>query len=212
MSTILGRFSEYLNMDVLKGDSLPELDEAIETYLDQGGILKVERGDNGDPKLLYPGKDRIKKQLEDVQKKEKYIRREMVKLRRKKKEKKDGGVDSVKKAFSPLYWQHKYKKRTDEDYKEAYDEIQPPIEKLNDPEWRKMLEMFITEPEYRERLLEAARSEIGKGSGTIREEMVKREQFSDDVIQKRMDELQNKLDRYTKKKKALKRLLKIAKS
>ncbi len=86
------------------------------------------------------------------------------------------------------------------------------MEKLNDPDWNKMLEMFVKEPEYRERLLEAARSEVGKGSGTIREEMVKREQFSEDVIDKRIDKLQSKLEKHQKKKKALKRLLKIAKS
>lgn len=209
MSTILGRFSEYLN--VKPGDSdLPEREEAIETYLEQGGVLKVDDSDDGEPSLIYPGKDRIKKQLKSTKRREKYLQGEILKLQRKKR-KRARETSSLKRVFDPLYWQHKYKMRTNDDYKKAYEEVQPPVEKANDSDWRKMIKMFVKEPEYRERLIEASRSEISKGKGTIREEMQKREQFSEDVIDKRVKKLKNKLEKYRKKKKSLKVLLKWAK-
>lgn len=208
MSTILGRFSEYLNVKS-KDSDLPEREEAIENYLSQGGLLKVDDSGGGEPKLIYPGKDRIRKQLESTKKKEKYLQGEVLKLQRKKR-KKARKTSSLKKVFDPLYWEHFYKMRTNEGYKKAYEEVQPPIEKANDSDWRSMIKMFVKEPEYRERLIEAARSEISKGKGTIREEMQKREHFSEEVIDKRVKKLKDKLDKYRKKRRSLKVLLKWA--
>ncbi len=210
MSTILGRFSEYLNLKSLTGEDLPETEEAIQNYLDQGGLLKVDDSGDGEPELIYPGAERIKKQLRNVKKKEKFLQKEILNLRRKKGDKTSEAVKSIKKTFDPLYWEHKYKMRTDEEYKETYEELEPPIEKINDPEWRNMLNMFIKEPEYRERLLEAARSEISEGKGTMRDQMKEREEFSKEVIDKRLKKLQDKLENFREKRKALKVLLKWA--
>ncbi len=210
MSTILGRFSEYLDLN-FGGDS-KKIEDAIETYLDHGGVLKLERNGEGTPDLIYPGKKRIKKQLKEVKRKEKYLKEELLKLRRKKREKDRDNLDPLKKSLSPIYWKHLYKKRTDDDYKEAYEEIDPPMSKVNDSEWKSMLKMFVNESEYRERLLEAARSEIAEGRGTIEEQLKEREQFSKDLVDKRMKKLQNKLNKYKEKKKALKSLLKVAKN
>ncbi len=211
MSTILGRFSEYLNMEGIGTGDLPELEEAIEIYLDQGGLIKLDDSSKDRPKLIYPDTKRLKKQLRRTKEKEKHLQGEVTNLRKRKEQKLKKYLDPVKKAFNPVYWEHKYKKRTNEEYKKAYEKIQPPVEKLNDPEWRDMVKMFVREPEYRERLLEAAKSEISKGKGTIREEMQKRQEFSDEVVDKRIDKLQSKLDKYREKKKALQRLLKLAK-
>ncbi len=210
MSTILGRFSEYLNLKLGSSNS-KDIEEAIEIYLNQGGILKIDREGSGKPDLIYPGKKRIKKQINQAKKKEEYLREELTKLRRKKREKDRDKLNPVKKSLNPLYWRHLYKKRTDDDYKEAYKEIQPPMEKVNDSEWKDMLKMFVNEPEYRERLLEASNSQIAEGRGTIQEQVMEREQFSKDLVDKRMKKLRKKLNKYRKKRKALKKLLKIAK-
>jgi len=210
MSTILGRFSEYLKLKTGKGNG-EDIEEAIETYLDQGGILRMNENDGKYPELIYPGKKRIKEQLEDVKRKEKYLSGEIIKLRRKKREKDRDRLNPLKKSLNPTYWKHVYKKRMDEDYKEAYEEIKPPMEKVNDSEWNKMLKMFVKEEEYRKRLLEASRSEIAKGKGTMSDQLEKRNQFSKDLVDKRINKLQNEIDKHIKKKRALKKLLKIAK-
>lgn len=211
MSTILGRFSEYLNLQGIGEGDLPELDEAIEIYLGQGGVIKLDDSKEGEPRLIYPNVGRINKQLRRAKKKEDYIREEIKNLKRKKRKKARKYLTSAKKMFDPIYWEHEYKKRTDEEYKKVYEEVKPPIERLNDSDWRSMVKMFVREEDYRERLLEAARSEIAKNKGTIKEEMKKRDEFSEEIIQNRINKLEKKLKRYRKKRKALKKLLKVAK-
>lgn len=217
MSTILGRFSEYLNIggeqsegEENDSEGSDERQKALKTYMKQGGIIKVDRSGKR-PRLVYPGEDRIKKQLEDTKRKEEYMRKQLNSLRRKQREVASKAIGSVKKVLNPVYWQHQYKKRRDDDYRSVYEEIDPPMEKLDDPKYKPMLEMFVKEPEYRERLLEAARSEIGRGRDTIRQQVIKREGFTKDVIDKRIKKIEKKIEKYKNKRRSLKVLLKWVK-
>lgn len=217
MSTILGRFSEYLSIggessedEENDSEGFDERQRAIKTYMENGGIIKVDKSGKK-PVLVYPGKARIKKQLEDTKRKEEYLRKQLNSLRRKQREVASKAIGSVKKVLNPVYWQHQYKKRRDDDYKSVYEEIDPPMEKLDDPKYKPMLEMFVKEPEYRERLLEAARSEIGRGRDTIRQQVIKREGFTKEVVGNRIRKIEKKIEKYKDKRKALKVLLKWVK-
>lgn len=217
MSAILGRFSEYLSIggeqsegEENDSEGSDERQSAIKTYMQQGGIIKVDKSGRK-PRLVYPGADRIRKQLEETKRKEEYMRKQLNSLRRKQRDVANKAVGSVKKVFNPVYWQHQYKKRRDDDYRSVYEEIDPPMEKLDDPKYRPMLEMFVKEPEYRERLLEAARSEIGRGRDTIRQQVIKREGFTKEVIDNRIKKIEKEIEKYRDKKSALKVLLKWVK-
>lgn len=118
MSTILGRFSEYLSIGEKGEDEgkdpevLSEREEAIRLYMEQGGIIKIE-GSGKRSRLVYPGEDRINKQIESLKYKEEYLRRELSNLKRKQRELVSRAIGSVKKVFNPVYWQHKIQKRRD---------------------------------------------------------------------------------------------------
>ena len=166
---IIGTFLDY-KKHVPKEwrEANSHFDNAIETYLDMGGVLKVD--DGLIPKLVYPSRARLNYQLDDTKRKKGYVDTQIRNLERKKRSYlANNFFTSVSRFVDPLYWEHTYRLNTDKDYKKSVNIVQPPVDLLRDVKWRKTVKMFVKSPDYRERLKEARTSIIGKKRRSINE-------------------------------------------
>ncbi len=181
--------------------------EAIREYVSSGGVIKLE---SVTPmKIAYPSRNRLKAQLDEVRAKKRKITEEMRNLRRKQ-EKGKKALRKIKVIADPLYWKHRIKLLADPGYRKAYETVEMPVAAMTDPKHRKMVEMFVTNPEYRERLVEARTSVIGRSRGSIRESVEKSDKFKEEVISERLGKLEKELEKYERREKALNTLLQFS--
>jgi len=146
----------------------PILGNAVETYLRYGGVLKME--DAWPPMFVYPSKARLEEQMHETERKQKYIGDQVIHWKKELKSM-DSNVlmDGVRKFTDTLYWKHLIKTRTDSSYRKAVKVVDPPIDMMKDPKYRKMMGLFLNSPEYRDRLIEARTSALGKKRSSIKE-------------------------------------------
>jgi len=103
----------------------------------------------------------------------------------------------------PLFWEHTFRNISNKEYKHSFDTVDLPLSMMSDPKQRKILRMFIKNPEYRERLVEARTSELGKRRDSMRQSMEKTGDFRTDVIDNRVKKLMAEHDSYLEKERAL---------
>lgn len=206
--TILGRFSDFIKaLPSGWGTGYPTREEAAKIYLSTGGILKVDPLNKENPRLVYPGKVRIHTQLGEMKHKLDYIGTQLAFWEKEYDKLGSGYLDGVFRVADPLFWQHSFKMRLDKNYKKAFDTVEIPIGLISDKKWRKTISMFVSSPEYRERLVEARTSEIGKMRDSIKDAVRKSKDFKREVVKDRVDRLRKERDLYSQKEKALKVLL-----
>jgi len=146
---------------------LPELtrEEASSIYLKHGGVVKIE-----EEKLLYPDKKRVKQQLSLAEKKLDYLGPLIKELEKRKNNLSTYNIlNAVKRSSDSLFWKHYYKKITDEEYRKTSGVVVPPIHRINEDKYRKILEQFIENENYRKNMYEAKTSVINEDtlSGSI---------------------------------------------
>lgn len=200
---ILGRFS-----DLKKITSITDLprQKAIEEYLADGGVLKFEKD-----KLIYPDKERIKSQLDSAIQKRDYLNSVIRELKKRHNEfEYDSVAKKVTRVFDPLYWEHLSKMYRDEEYKVAFEKVEPPIGRIKDPKYRGIVKMFVKDDEYRKRMLEAKTSIIGENSGTVRESIEKNLESSRKMMSARLEKVRKERKIFDDKIKFLKVITKIA--
>jgi len=202
---VLGNYKSFKKF-IGKSELKPELSRAIKIYLNTGGVLKVEK--KKPLKIIYPNKNRLKNLLIKTEKKESYLatqisycKKEMNKMTA------DGVITQVTKVINPTYWQHLIQLGIDNKYRKDFDVVNLPMEMMHVPRYKKIIEMFITNPEYRERLIEARTSTLGKLRKSIKETAHKAEGFKKDTVTFRMKKLEKEKKRITLKKKAVKTLI-----
>ena len=119
----------------------------------------------------------------------------------------DGVYTQLTKVVSPTYWQHLIQLGIDKKYRKDFEIVNLPMEMMYIPRYKKIIEMFITNPEYRERLLEARTSELGKIRVPIKESAQRAEKFKKDTINFRIKKLEKEKRFFSKKKGAIKTLI-----
>ncbi|MEM3412096.1 MAG: hypothetical protein QW735_00085 [archaeon] len=129
-----------------------DTEKIISEYLAIGGIIK--RSDSGE--IIYPTRRRLQSQINLLTKKASYFDSQIRFYEKKKKEIRGSSiVRIVSSKLDLIYWKHIFKLNFDKDYRAAYEELKPPIDKLSDPQIKKIMSYFINNKEYRDRLLEA---------------------------------------------------------
>ena len=182
MPKTIGSFEE------VKKD-FPNLSEnraiAVETYL-KGGIIKVQG-----TRLVYPTSQRLEKQIHEKKGRINTLSNQLKDWNsREKSMKTDKVSDSVKRVFSPLYWEHQMKLMTDKEYKDVYELVKPPMHLINHKKWHKRLAIFIKDEEYRLRLKEARLSQIGKKREKMTEEVKARMAFNQQLAAMNKEKLE----------------------
>lgn len=135
---------------------------ALKKYFLRGGVISAVKGSKGIwPKLLYPSALRVDSQIKEI---------EVLKDQLEKKEKEWKGKLSDAKSYhsrhqvmkfsEPLYWKHMAKTLTDKDYKEDAGKVALPVHLSADPRWKPMINMFLSDVEYRKNLVETVQTSI----------------------------------------------------
>ncbi|MCD4740663.1 hypothetical protein K8R43_05770 [archaeon] len=156
---------------------VPEMTEsrakAMQSYL-KTGIVKVQG-----KRLVYPTTQRLEKQIGEKRKRIDYLDEQIKEWgHRQKNMDTDKVSDSMKRALSPLYWEHQLKLMTDGEYREVYELVKPPMHLINHKKWNKRLSIFVKSEEYRLRLKESRLSSIGKKREKMSEEVQQRMEFN----------------------------------
>ncbi|RLG21976.1 hypothetical protein DRN74_01020 [Candidatus Micrarchaeota archaeon] len=187
-----------------------DLDKAITTYLEMGGVLKLNGQDNTE--LIYPNKRRILYQIEEIKKKRTYIDKQLRFFERKRRSFiTNNFFTNASRFIDPLYWQHILKINLDKEYRKSVDIVDPPITLMRDKKWRKMIKMFVNNAEYRERLKEARTSIIGKRRSSVRENAEKSIRNNIEAIDARIKQLREERRKFSRRLRALNTLLSWAK-
>jgi len=202
---VLGTYKDFKKF-IKKSQINPEINKAIKIYLNSGGVLKVE---NGLPlTIVYPNKNRLKELLKKIEGKERYLDSEINGCKKElRKMTADGIYTQITKVIRPIYWQHLIQLGIDGKYRKDFDVVNLPMEMIHIPRYKKIVEMFITNPEYRERLLEARTSELGKLRESIKESAYKADNFKKNTVKHRIKKLENEKGGYRKRKGAIQTLI-----
>ena len=161
-------------------------EKAIELYLSDGGVIKYD----GD-RIVYPNKGRLLVQVEAAEKKYNYLNAIINELQAHAKGYEyDSTFKTIARVADPVFWEHQYKVRTDDDYRVAFDKVQPPIERMRDERWKNVVRMFVQDKEYRERLVEAKTSVIST-SHSMKDELEKNLASSRSLVKSRLQKLKN---------------------
>jgi len=176
---------------------LPEDDKlALETYLHEGGILKT----TGKQKLelTYPSKDIIDKELSELMPERSKV---IEKIEQWHKIKKDSEEfiknNKISKYAKGTFWKHKIKETFDKDYKEDFKKIKIPIEYIGEESMKKLMDEFINNRDYRQKLIETIESSIVYRNKGIGEKVGKKLELQREISKNKLDILhtrKNKLD------------------
>jgi|GEM_PF-6966790 len=175
--------------------------QAVKIYLKHGGVLKQE----GD-KLIYPDKLKINQQLELIDKKINYLSPLIKELKEKQRDLSlFNVVNFFKRTRDSLFWKHYLRKLMDEDYRQASKAVSPPINRINEDKYRKILEQFIENEDYRKSMYEAKTSIINEQ--TLSESIEKNIKESKKLVKLRLNKLKKEKEIAVEKKKALETFL-----
>jgi len=183
------------NYDEIK--KLSEDDKlSIDNYFCEGGLIKTS-GKNT-IELVYPSKDIINKELNEI-----YAERSKVieRLEQWRKIKKDSEEfiekNKIKKFLKTTYWKHKLKETTDKNYKTDFAKIRIPIEYIGDESMKKVIDTFISDSDYRKKLIETMDNSIVYKNKGIGEKVLKKLDLQKEISKNKLDILntrKNKLD------------------
>lgn len=192
---------------------IPESDlgkeEAIRNYRELGGILRFDESDKENHRIIYPNKERIGHQLVEAKRKRRYLDLEVRQLRRKYTLLAyDNVISAPLRIVDPLYWEHLIRKGVDKDYRRITDVVEPPISKMHSARWRKMVKMFVKNKDYRDRLLEAKTSIIGKNRMTVSKTIERNTESTKKLLRSRIEKLEKERDNFLNKARVLQALSK----
>lgn len=209
LDNVLGRLSELKkvipNPHLGLGDlGYSSLEEAVKTYLELGGIVKIDDSDPKNPKLIYPGKKRIETQIKLAERQLDYLNSQVQGLKKKQRQLSyDSFFSGALRLTDPLFWEHILRKSIDSDYRKTTRLVEPPIERMKDPRWRKMVRMFVKNKEYRDRLLEARTSPLGKRRASVKKFIQENLEYSRNLLDKRIEKMSKEKEKFEKKIKVL---------
>jgi len=145
----------------IERDNYAERLDALKHYFSKGGIVSLSKKENGFPMLLYPGKARIKTQVDGLQGLRQQYSQRLASWRKKKQQAKSYfTVQGIKKLKEPLYWKHLAKCAVDRDYKRDADKVKLPVNLVADSRWKPMVKMFVSNFDYRKQLTQTVDESI----------------------------------------------------
>ncbi|MAG21913.1 MAG: hypothetical protein CL943_01225 [Candidatus Diapherotrites archaeon] len=135
--------------------------EALKHYFSKGGIIRISDSSDDFPKLLYPGKVRIKSQVDELHKLRQLYHKRLVDWRKKLQQAQVYfTVNNVKKLKEPLYWKHMAKYLSNKDYRNDADKVKLPVNLVADRRWKPMVKMFVNDLDYRKQLTQTVDESI----------------------------------------------------
>lgn len=170
--------------------------QSVDNYLREGGIIKS----TGKPKLeiTYPSKDIIAKELEELMPDRSKTIEKIEQWNKVKKDSEEFIQNNKKrKYFNKLFWKHKLKETFDKDYKTDFKKIKIPIEYIGEESMNKVINAFVNDKEYRQKLIETIESSIVYQNKGIGERVGKKLSLQKEISKNKLDVLQtrkNKLD------------------
>jgi len=169
---------------------------SLESYLREGGIIKT----TGKPKLdiLYPNKDIVKKELDELMPERSKVIEKLEQWNKVKKESEEFIKKNKKtKYLKTTFWKHKLKETFDKDYKDDFKKIKIPIEYIGEESMKKLIDEFIDNKDYRQKLIETIESSIVYKDKGIGEKVIKKLALQKEISRNKLDVLharKNKLD------------------
>ena len=161
------------------------IDEACRAYSGNGGILRTEKG-----RLIFPDKDRLIEQMtETAMRKDSLTEQIRFWHRLHRDTASSNTLTEVARLTDPLYWEHMLKMATEKDYRDAFEKVALPMRHMSDNKYRKIVETFVNNPDYRRRLVEAKTSEMGRAGDTIKESADKNLEFKKKIIEGKLEKL-----------------------
>lgn len=138
--------------------------KAISFYLEMGGVLRVafKKVKNKEKLVIvYPTKKTLDLKIKEKQKMLNVLKSEESEWVKRLRQAEFYEITSNLKKFSqPLYWKHLAKYYLDKDYRHDADLVGLPTYLVSDKRWRQLVEMFVSNPDYRKQLTEAIQTSI----------------------------------------------------
>ncbi|PIN99327.1 MAG: hypothetical protein COT90_00150 [Candidatus Diapherotrites archaeon CG10_big_fil_rev_8_21_14_0_10_31_34] len=211
---IISSFDKFAEANPsLNLDLTPQRALALKDYFSFGGFVSIISFDSGAwPKLVYPSKQRILHQLNELEASRKLFESKLNDWKQKHSEAKNyKTVNAIKKFSEPVYWKHLIKKMTDKEYSSSVDKVKLPVDLVSDKKYKPMIETFLKDAEYRRHLIEAfENSVVYKKDKELAKHATNLQEFRKDVSQTKIDELSKKVNSINKNISCLKEMAKWA--
>lgn len=186
--------------------------ESVKHYMANGGVLSLQPNSNDWPSLVFPTRRHLEQKLVSLKElKQRYNQRFQQWQSKNLEAKLYNVANNLKKLKEPLYWQHLAKYVSDADYRTDSEKVKLPVHLVSDPKWKPMVQMFVSDLEYRKQLAETVETSIvyQKDRRVAKYASVLQE-FRVQESERKMGELKKKLDEIEAEIKTLNVLLKWA--
>lgn len=210
---IVSSFDNFIKSNPdLNTESNPERVNALKDYFSFGGFLSMISSGNGWPKLIYPSKQRIVFQLNELDSSRKLFESKLNDWQKKNSEAKNYKKTMFFKKFSePVYWKHLMKTITDKEYKNSTERVKLPVDLVADKKYKAMIETFLNDDEYRRQLIEAfENSVVYKTDKRLAKHASYLQEFRKEMSETKIKELTIKLKSINKNISCLKEIMKWA--
>ncbi|MFH1664452.1 MAG: hypothetical protein ABH986_06670 [archaeon] len=193
----------------------PQRAAALKDYFSFGGFVSMIPLSNGSwPKLIYPSKQRILFQLNELNSSKRLFESKLNDWKKKHFDAKNYKTKVFLKKFSePVYWQHLMKKLTDKEYSNSAERVNLPVELVADKKYKGMIETFLKDDEYRRQLIEAfENSVVYKKDRRLAKHASHLQEFRREMSETKITELQKRIDLIEKNISCLREMMKWAES
>ena len=113
-----------------------------------------------------------------------------------------------RKYLKGTFWKHKLKETFDKDYKDDFKKIKIPIEYIGEDSMKKLIDEFIDNKDYRQKLIETIESSIVYKDKGIGEKVIKKLALQKEISKNKLDVLHTRKNRLDERIKMYKLLLK----
>jgi hypothetical protein len=166
---------------------------ALKHYFSKGGVVSIAGSEKDWPKLLYPTKDSLKQKIFDCQEKRKKYESSLADWKRHFVQAQFYHIlNNFKKLKEPVYWKHLAKILSDSDYRKDAESVKLPAHLVSDKHWKPMVQMFVSDLEYRKQLTETVENSIVYKDRTVAK-------YADDSREFRMSQSKRQIDDLEKK-------------
>ncbi len=193
-------------------DSNPQRTKALKDYFSFGGFVSLISFDKSWPKLIYPSKQRLLFQLNELEESRKLFESKLNDWKKKNSEAKNyKTMVSIKKFSELVYWKHLAKKLTDKEYSNSVNRVNLPVELVSDKKYKPMIKTFLEDEEYRKHLIEAfENSVVYKKDRELAKHASNLQEFRKSVSETKINELSKKIELINKNISCLREMMKWA--
>src|SRR3989338_4691692 len=172
--------------------------KAIKNYLSKGGVIRFKEAKD-QTKIVYPTKKTLELKIKEKGKILQTFKVDYEQwLRRLKKAENYELTTNLKKFSHPVYWQHMAKYYSDPDYKADADSVSLPVHLVADTRWKPMVEMFVTNIEYRKQLTETVQNSVAYSENRAVARFAKKQnEFRKEECKRKVNDLNGKIKKLT---------------